>query len=130
MGQEKIGMWRLTLILNALLMGIFALGSAASQMQSHNYFVECPETGGELLGNAQLPSITVWALRTIWLCWLVPLLWGILTVVLIASLSRRDEPNIEIIQLHTSFTLLVGMSMLTFFIVAGIIPFITIYVGM
>jgi len=53
-------MWRITLILNALLMAVFSYGSAASQIKLHNQYVQYPHVGEQM---PHLPAISGLALR-------------------------------------------------------------------
>ncbi len=117
-------MWRLTLILNAALMGIFSLGSAASQTKLWNYYVQYPHVGE----GTMLPAGSELALQVQWLYRAVPLIWLLITLALLILNWRKPEPPRDMVQLHTSATLLVGVVMLGFFLIAGIMPFVSIVV--
>ena len=120
-------MWRVTLILNALLMAVFSFGSSASQIKLHNQYVQYPNAESEL---PLLPAISELALRIKWLLQVVPIFWVLITLALLILNWKKQEPPTEIVQLHTSATLLVGMVMLIFFVTAGIMPYISIVVGL
>jgi hypothetical protein len=120
-------MWRITLILNALLMAVFSYGSAASQIKLHNQYVQYPHVGGQM---PDLPAISSLALRLQWLLKTVPILWALLTLALLIWKWRQPEPPRDWVQLHTSATLLIGVFMLGFFVVAGVMPYISIVVRM
>ena len=70
-------MWRITLVLNALLMGVFSLGSAASQIKLRNQYIQYPHVGE---GLPPLPAISDLALRCQWLLKAMPLAWALLTL--------------------------------------------------
>ena len=120
-------MWRITLTLNALLMAVFGYGSAASQIKLHNQYIQYPHVGDQV---SALPPISDLALRLKWLPQAVPLLWALLTVALLIWKWRQPETPRDWVQLHTSATLLVGVFMLGFFVVAGVMPYISIVVRM
>jgi len=118
-------MWRITLILNALLMAVFSLGSAASQIKLRNLYVQYPHVGENM---PLLPAISNFALRIQWLFQVVPLVWALLTLaVLILNWKKPESPR-DLVQLHTSTTLLVGVFMLGFFVAAGVMPYVSIVV--
>ena len=124
-------MWRVALILNALLMAVLGLASAISQIKLRNFFVQYPQAGEELLGEpATLPTISNLALRLHWLYTAVPVLWALLVLGLLVLYRKQDDRVRDIVQIHTSATLLVGLFMLTFFVTAGVMPFISIVVGL
>ena len=119
-------MWRITLILNALLIGVFSLGSAASQIKLHNQYVQYPNAESNA---CHLPAISGLALRLQWLLPTVPIAWALLTLVLLILFWRQSEPPRDVVQMHTSATLLVGLFMLVFFVAAGVMPYVSIMVG-
>ena len=120
-------MWRITLILNALLMGVLSLGSAASQIKLRNQYVQYPHVGKSL---PSLPAISELALQVQWLLRAVPLAWALITLALLVLNWKKQPPPRDLVQLHTSATLLVGVFMLGFFVTAGVMPYINMVVGM
>jgi len=120
-------MWRVTLVLNALLMAVFSLGSAVSQIKLYNEYIQYPN-GGESM--RPLPAISELALQVRWVLPTVPILWAFLTLALLILNWRKPEPPRDLVQLHTSVTLLVGVFMLVFFVAAGVMPYVSILVGM
>lgn len=120
-------MWRITLIMNALLMAVLSLGSAASQIKLRNQYIQYPRVGERM---PPLPAMSDFALRVQWLPQAVPLLWALLTLVVLIWKGRQPESPRDLVQLHTSATLLVGVLMLGFFVVSGVMPYITFVVGM
>jgi hypothetical protein len=119
-------MWKLTLILNALLMGVFGFGSAVSQIKLRNMYVQYPHAGE----GVPLPAISDLALKSQRAFVAIPIAWVIGTLILMILKWKRSEPPRDMVQLHTSATVLVGLFMLGFFVVAGIIPFLSFVVKM
>ena len=120
-------MWRITLVLTALLMGVFGLGCAASQIKLGNHYIQYPNVGEAM---PPLPAISDIALRCQWLLKAMPLAWAFLTLAVLILNWRKSEAPQDLIQLHTSATILVGMFMLGFFVTAGVMPFVSIVVSM
>ena len=120
-------MWRITLVLNALLMGVFSLGSAASQIKLRNQYIQYPHVGE---GLPPLPAISDLALRCQWLLKAMPLAWGLLTLTVLVLNWRKTEAPRDVVQLNTSATLLVGVFMLVFFVTAGVMAYVSIVVHM
>ena len=81
-------MWRITLVLNALLMGVFSLGSAASQVKLRNQYIQYPHVGE---GLPPLPAISDLALRCQWLLKAMPLAWALLTLTVLVLNWRKTE---------------------------------------
>ncbi len=124
MGENRNMMWKLTLVLNALLMGVFAFSSAASQIMLRNNYIRYSDESGSM----PLPAISDLALKIQWALLAVPVIWAMLTFVLIILNWRKAESPRDVVQLHTSATVLFGLFMLGFFIIAGILPFLSMTV--
>lgn len=75
-----------------------------------------------------LPAITTFALDNTWIYGAVPCLWIGILLLLLWRFRGRAVP-VELVQTHTSLTLLIGISMLAVFLMAGILPFVTLIVG-
>lgn len=120
-------MWKVTLILNALLMALFGLSGSVSQIKLTNQFIQYPHAGEAI---PPLPPISDIALRSQWLLATMPVLWALLTCLLMALYWKRDEPPRDMVQLHTSATILFGVLLLAFFVTAGILPYVSILVHM
>lgn len=116
-------MWRLTLILNSMLIGLFSLLSYAS-LTALSYAVDF-----DVFHGKPLPAISAFALSYTWICAAIPLVWLIAYCLLLGYLSRHPNRN-EVISLHTSTTLFVGILMLATFCLGGILPFIPLIVGL
>lgn len=118
---------RITILSNTAVMGVFGFASRASQIQVDNVLMY-PDAYDGLAET--FPLITVMALRVQWLCWGVPLIWLGSAAILVLLLRKMTLPRANsIVQLHTSITLLVGMILLMFFVVAGVLPFCEFVVG-
>ena len=115
-----------TAILNALLMWVFGFASAACQIKLRNVLMY-PDSYGNLCQC--LPLVSALAVPVFWLWWAVPLAWCAITVAVVLAGRRRPEGMADLIQFHTSATLLVGVFMLGFFAVAGTMPFVSIVAG-
>lgn len=113
------------LVLNALLMWVLGLGSVAAQSKLRNVLMYPDSYDGLCRG---LPAISALAIRVQWAWWVLPLLWSVLTVLLLVTGRRKPEKLPDLLHLHTSATLLVGVFMLGFFVVAGVMPFINMIV--
>ena len=119
-------MWKITILCNTLLMCVFGLASAASQIKLRNAFVRYPNT----TKGWELPCISDLALKLHWTYSAIPWAWVALGVLVIILNWKKTEPPRDVIQLHTSATLLIGFFMVAFFTVAGVMPFIPLVVGM
>ena len=113
-------MWKITLTLNVLLMALLAFASKASQILLLNHFVDYPEYNT----GAMLPAMSLFALRVQWIIIVIPVLWTLLTVAIAAYYSKRLDIIHDAVQLHTSATLIVGLTMLGYFMLAGLLPFL------
>ena len=123
-------MWRITMVLNALLMGVFGLGSAVSQIRLHNLFVRYPQSGEKLFGGSDtLPAISLFALHHHWLYQAIPLAWALGVLAILIGWRKNGEKGNIIAGVHTSATLLVGVIMFLFFVAAGVMPFVPLVVG-
>lgn len=124
-------MWRISLILNALLMAVFGLGSTVAQIQLRNLFVRYPESGEKFLGGPEmLPAISLFALHYHWLYQAIPIIWALATVAILIFYRSKGPEGSGMASLHTSATLLVGVTMILFFTAAGVMPFVPLVVGM
>jgi hypothetical protein len=116
-----------TAILNALLMWVFGFASAACQIKLRNVMMY-PDSYGNLCRC--LPPMSGLAVRIFWLWWAVPLAWGAITIAVVLARRRHPEVMSDLVQFHTSATLLVGVFMFGFFAVAGTMPFVSIVAGL
>ena len=115
-------MWKLSLACNTLLMCVFGLATSITQIRLTNA-IQYDEFDG-----LALPPLSQLTLNAEWIAVAVPAVWVISGLILLVLNWKREEPPQDIIQLHTSITLLVGITMLTLFAIAGILPFVSIIV--
>ena len=121
--------WRITLLLNLVLMVVLGIASSWPMMKLQNVR-QYPESYPEAYRypGSPWPSISKAALQVSWLVGAIPLLWAVLTIILTTRKWQPDRAR-DVVALHTSATLFVGLTMLFFFLIAAILPFDTYYVG-
>lgn len=117
-------MWRLPLILNTILMWIFAFTGGVSIARLYNHYVQYPDAGAK-----PLPVFSTIALDIPWLLLAIPLIWTLALFVLLKRFHHRP-PSAEFMNFHLSLSLFVGLSMLLFFVLAGAMPFIDLRKGL
>ncbi len=119
-------MWRVSILANAALMGLFwVMGQLPAELL-HNRFVRYPDKDVPLA----LPAVSHWALTIRELSVLVPLGWLILCI-LIWRRAKADPPpaRTEHLLAFTVITVTVGTAMVFFFAAAGLLPFLRIGTG-
>ena len=117
------GMGRITIIANALLMFLFWLASELAIALAYNHFVRYPATEGVLA--LPLPTHIAFAMRE--LSAVVPLVWCVVSFVFYRYIRRK--PGVErqgYLLVFTLATVIAGFSMLIFFGLAGILPYLRI----
>ena len=116
-------MWRITIIANALMMGLFWLASLLSVSIAYNRFVQYPAMGAPValpLPTELAFSIQLWAGT-------LPLAWIILSYVIWQKVKdKQPESRSEYLLSLTTITMIIGFSMLIFFVLAGTLPFLYI----
>jgi hypothetical protein len=116
--------WKISLVCNTLVMCVFALASAATQIRLHNALQY------DELGCRRLPPLSSFVLHAEWLLIAVPVSWIIAGLILLFFNWKREDSPQDMIQLHTSITLLAGITMLVVFAIGGILPFVSISVSL
>jgi hypothetical protein len=117
-------MWRITIIANALMMVLFWLASLLSVSIAYNRLVQYPDTKTPMA--APLP--TDFALSTQVWAGILPLIWIIISYAVWQKVKGKPpESRLEYLLAFTTVTLITGFSMLIFFALAGILPFL--YLG-
>jgi len=116
-------MWRVTILANAILMGLFWLASIISMSMAFNRLVQYVKSEAlnavPLLTDAAL-SVRLWA-------GLLPFVWIILSFLAWKIVKNKEpESRSEYLLAFTSITVIAGFSMLIFFALAGILPFLLI----
>jgi len=110
-------MKNITLILNATLMAVFGFASAVVMDPLYNRAIEFPT---EPFISHSLPPMSALLLGNLWITWATPAIWAILTLWMI----MKKRTSADYTALHTSITLLAGITMLLIFALAGGLPFI------
>ena len=114
-------MWKLTLVLNVAIAWFVSLGSAVFLISLR--YADSAYARFE----ATLPAPSRIALSSSWLLWAVPLFWAVFTFALLIWNRKRAEAPRDMVQLHTSATLLIGILLVVFFSTAGLMPFFKLY---
>ncbi|MGD8771313.1 MAG: hypothetical protein PVJ20_13670 [Desulfobacterales bacterium] len=113
-------MWRITIIANALMMGLFWLASLLSVSIAYNRFVQYPASKSPMV----LPSPTEFALSIQLWAGILPLAWSVLSYVIWQKVKDKEpEARSECLLAFTSITMIVGFLMFIFFALAGTLPF-------
>jgi len=116
-------MWRITIIANAIMMGLFWLASLLSTLMVNNRFVQYFESEVPVV----LPLPTELALSAQLWIGILPLAWIVLSYVIWQKVKdKQPESRSEYLLAFTTITIVTGFSMLTFFTLAGILPFLFI----
>nr|WP_320011557.1 hypothetical protein [uncultured Desulfobulbus sp.] len=114
-------MWKLTICCNVLLLFVCWILSLVAITPVHNLLVVYSEN------VIELPMLTDLAIRYRALSVCVPLVWAILALFLVRRLTICPEAKRNgWITLHLSCSLVLGLGMLTLFILAGILPVLKI----
>ena len=77
----------------------------------------------EMFEGKSLPPISQFCLQNDWLLWVVPLTWGIATIVFYFRNNTPEKTN-----LHTSASVFLGLLVFFSFLAAGLLPFLNIFV--
>ncbi len=113
-------MWGITIIANALMMGLFWLASLLSVSIAYNRFVQYPESNVPMA--LPLPTELALSIR-LWIG-IRPLSWIILSYVIWQKIKDKGpESRSEYLLAFTPLTIITGFSMLIFFALAGTLPF-------
>nr|WP_321467311.1 hypothetical protein [uncultured Desulfobulbus sp.] len=114
-------MWKLTLCCNVLLLFVCWILSLIAITPAHNLLVVY---SGAIV---ELPILTDLAIRYRSLSVCIPLVWTILAIFFVRRLMGCPEAKRNgWIALHLSCSLILGLSMFTVFIFAGILPVLKI----
>lgn len=116
-------MWRITLVANVLLMVLFLLASQIAIAPAYNHFVQYPANGGDMV----LPAITQTIFSVRKLAIALPCLWTLIPFFVYRSFKHKSTADRnEFLMAFTAITLLVGFSLLVYFGLAGILPYLKI----
>ena len=114
-------MWRAILLANVLLMYVFWLAGLVVVTPAYTHFVRYSQAG------EALPLPTAIALSFRLMAVVIPAAWTVLAFFILKLL--RDKPaerRVELLLAFTLATLLIGLFILLFFLLAGILPFLQI----
>lgn len=116
-------MWRVTIIINCLILFLFWVAGFVATAPAFNHFVQYTEVFGKL----PLPILTdaVFTVRMSSLivpgCWLLGSFGYLFWIRQMDEERRRDQ-----VSLHTSLTILVGLLFFVIFLTAGVLPYLKI----
>ena len=112
-------MWRITIIANSLLMFLFWVTSIIAITPAYNHFVQYSEAGNALPIPTELAiSVRMFAIA-------IPVAWVLLSFFIYKNTrTKTPEHRTEYLLAFTSVTLVSGFSMLIFFILSGILPYL------
>lgn len=114
-------MWRAILFANALLMYIFWLAGLVVVTPAYNHFVRYGQVGD----NLPLPTAIAISFRL--MAVVIPVAWSFLTFFILKLLRNKSaERRMELLLAFTLSTLIIGLFVLLFFLLAGILPFLQI----
>jgi hypothetical protein len=114
-------MWKTTLFLNILLLALFWLLSLTAISPAYNLMVQYVES------KIALPIFTDFAFQVRPFAWIIPFLWAVVTLFFSKWISKQPEDKRNNYPAaHTSVTLCMGIAMLIFFLLAGILPILKI----
>ena len=106
-------MWKKTLLLNTVLMCVFGIASYVASQG----LVE-PALQGIKDSYGEIPFIKVSAAQLRFVTLLIPGVWIVGYPTILFNFHHRIKNKQDFVQLHTSITLLIGVSMLVFFTIA------------
>jgi hypothetical protein len=113
-------MWKITIALNAVIMILFFLASELAIALAYNHFIQYPETDGSIA----LPLVTEVVLDLRKAIIVVPIVWAVFSYFLYRVIGRKavDDRN-DYLLAFSLITIAVGLLMLLFFGLAGILPY-------
>ena len=116
-------MWCVTIIINSLIVFLFWAVGFLAISPAYNHFVGYANLPGEF----PLPIWTdlVFSVRLTSL--VVPAVWLFISLIYLFWLKNKDVPRrTELVQLHTSVSILLGLLFFAIFLTAGILPYLKI----
>lgn len=117
--------WKFTLCGNILILAMLWLLSLVAITPTYNHLVQYAES------SQSLPILTDFAIQVRSFTGIIPLIWAVLTIFFGKWASRQPEnKRCEYLVMHTSLTLCLGLAMLIFFSLAGILPVLKIGAGL
>lgn len=117
-------MWRVCVILNALFLTLSCAVSVVPYAILQNHFVAYADPTAK-----PLPFISQVAIHLGWVIPLVLILAWVIAVFHLAYWHRKPLPR-YLISLDTSLAVFFGTTLMMFFILGGVLPFVPIITGM
>jgi uncharacterized membrane protein YwzB len=116
-------MWKIVIIANALVMFLFWIASELAIALAYNHFVQYPGAGGVIV----LPLITSVALSARKFSVTLPMAWSLVSF-FYYKFTKQKKPadRNEYLLIFTLITVCIGFSILAFFGLAGILPYLRI----
>ena len=112
-----------TLIINSLVVFLFWVAGFISISPAYNHFVQY----AHVIGKFSLPILTEAIFSVRLLSLIVPFSWLLGTLIFLPWLMNKEPARrSELVQLHTSLSLLVGLLLLVVLFTAGILPYLKI----
>jgi len=116
-------MWKITIIANTFFMILFWIASELAITPAYNNFIQYPRGGKATI----LPLATGIALYVIKFVVVLPIVWAIISFFIYKFTRQKTTADRnEYLLVFTSITIFVGFSMLVFFGLAGILPYLWI----
>jgi len=116
-------MWKIAIIANALVMFLFWIASELAIAFAYNHFVQYPEAGAAIV----LPLVTEIALSARKFSVTLPIAWSLVSVFYYRFIRQKiTSDRNEYLLIFTAITIFIGFSMLIFFGLAGILPYLRI----
>lgn len=114
-------MRKIIVTVNVLVLFMFWLLAQVAVTPAHNLLVQYAETG------VALPILTDFAIQARSLSAGIPLTWAIITIIFRKRICGEDQSTrSNLLALHSSVSLLLGLVILFFFALAGILPVLKI----
>lgn len=115
--------WKFTIFTNVFIMFGFWLAGFIAISPAFNHFVQYAEISNPI----SLPVITSIVFSTRLSSLLIPIFWLFASIVFMMRLRQRSQMDrIELVQLHTSISIMGGLFLFVLFAVAGVLPFLQI----
>lgn len=113
--------WQFTIFVNVLIVFVFWLAGFLVLSPAFNHFIQYTETNG----TEVLPVFTSFIFSLRFFSLLIPLVWLVVSTVLMnRSRSGTQLDRLELVQLHTSLSVLIGLTLFLVFALAGTLPFL------
>jgi hypothetical protein len=114
-------MWMITVICNALVVFGFWLVGFIAATPAFNTFVQYAEYG-EII---PLPIFSDAVISSRITSLIIPVIWLFVSIALIMRVRKKTQvERLQIVQWHTSISVLGGVIIFVLFVIAGVLPFL------